>query len=88
MFDFIQYPVTYSSKNIDLMKKNQYFFDVNKNITKPQLKKLFEDYFKIKIVSINTHRLPRKKKHSGFSKSLKRVIITSKSEINLINIIN
>lgn len=78
MLNLPQYPVIYNSKNF---QKNQYFFDVNTHITKPQLKKIFEDFFEIKIISINTHRLPRKKKKSGFSISKKRVIITTASKI-------
>uniref|UniRef100_UPI0030015650 ribosomal protein L23 n=1 Tax=Prototheca fontanea TaxID=2836215 RepID=UPI0030015650 len=85
ILDLLRYPLIYNSKAISLMKKHQYSFDVDKKLTKPQIKILIENYFNIKVLSINTHKPPKKKKRSGIVTRLKRVIIKVNSEIHLYN---
>lgn len=87
MIDLLQYPLFNTKKINSLVKKNQFLFDVDKKLTKPQIKKLVEDFFKIKVLSVNTHRLPKKNKstHSSLRFSKKRVIIRVNSTINLFN---
>jgi large subunit ribosomal protein L23 len=67
-------------------KYNQYTFDVDVKLTKPQIKKLTQDLFKVEVLSVNTHLRPRKKKRLGMSQgykpALKRVIIKLKKTEN------
>ena len=82
MIDLIKYPVI-TEKSFRLIEKNKYTFDVDKRLTKTQIKKIFEKLFKITIISINTHLPPIKKKRlglkQGYKVRYKRVIITIES---------
>nr|YP_009106223.1 ribosomal protein L23 [Binuclearia lauterbornii]AIT95038.1 ribosomal protein L23 [Binuclearia lauterbornii] len=73
MIDLVKYLIL-TEKSVRLIENNQYTFDVDLRITKPQIKKLIEDFFKVQVVSVNTHRLPRTSKAQ-----YKRVIVTLKS---------
>jgi large subunit ribosomal protein L23 len=66
--------VVLTEKSVRLIENNQYTFDVDIKLTKPQIRKLIEDFFKVKVSAINTHRLPRTSKSKN-----KRVIVTVKS---------
>lgn len=80
--NLIKSPVMTEKSSQVLLKKQQYTFDVDVRLTKPQLKMLFSKLFNVYICSVNTHRLPPKK--TRFSKTLKpkykRAIITLKGE--------
>ena len=80
--DLIKYPVITEKTYVSLYANRQYTFDVDKRLTKPQLKKLFENLFDITIIGINTKIPPRKKLRVGAAQgtrpSYKRVIITLK----------
>jgi len=81
MIDLIKYPVINFKSYRALMLNNQYMFNVDLRLTKPQIKKLIEQYFGVNVISVNTHRPPRKKRlyiqtSPGFKKRYKRVIIT------------
>jgi large subunit ribosomal protein L23 len=82
MIDLIKYPVL-TEKSVRLIENNQYTFDVDLRLYKPQIKKLIEDLFHVKVIAVNTHRPPRRKKRLGLSQGIKarykRVIITLKS---------
>ena len=82
MIDLIKYPVI-TEKSCRLIEKNKYTFDVDKKLTKSQIKKILENLFKINIISVNTHLPPIKKKRlglkQGYKVRYKRVIITIKS---------
>ena len=82
---------------IDLIKsyaateKSSFLFDNNKlsllvdlRLSKPQIKILIEELLKVVVVSVNTHRPPRKRKRlglsQGFKTSYKRVIVTIKEK--------
>lgn len=82
MIDLIKYPVI-TEKSCLLIEENKYTFDVDKNLTKPQIKKILENLFKINIISVNTHLPPIKKKRlglkQGYKARYKRVIITVQS---------
>lgn len=82
MIDLIKYPII-TEKSCRLIEKNKYTFDVDKKLTKPQIKKILENLFKINIISVNTHLPPIKKKRlglkQGYKARYKRVIITIKS---------
>ena len=81
MIDLIKYPII-TEKSCRLIEKNKYTFDVDKKLTKPQIKKILENLFKINIISVNTHLPPIKKKRlglkQGYKARYKRVIITIK----------
>lgn len=80
-----------TEKVMKLVVNNQYTFDVDLRLTKTQIKKLIEELFNVKILSINTHILPRKKKRIGILQGTqiqyKRAIITIKAgeSINFFN---
>lgn len=80
--NLIKSPVMTEKSSQVLLKKQQYTFDVDVRLTKPQLKMLFSKLFNVYVCSVNTHRLPPKK--TRFSKALKpkykRAIITLKGE--------
>ena len=82
MIDLIKYPVI-TEKSCRLIEKNKYTFDVDKKLTKVQIKKILENLFQINIISVNTHLPPIKKKRlglkQGYKARYKRVIITIKS---------
>ena len=88
MIDLVKYPV-FTEKSVRVIENNQYTFDVDLRLSKPQIKKLIEELFSVIVISVNTHRPPRKKKRlgvsQGFKRSYKRVIVTIKSgqSINL-----
>lgn len=68
-----------TEKAFKLFEKKQYTFDIDPNLSKPQIKKLIEDLFNVRVIGINTHNPPRKRRRFGMSdqkKRSKRVIIT------------
>ena len=81
-FDFIKYPVITEKTYLAMFKNRQYTFDVALNLTKPQIKMLFEKLFNVNIIAINTHRPPRQPVRVGTKKGYrpryKRVILTLK----------
>lgn len=81
MFDLIDTPVL-SPKATAILKLNKYTFFVNRRLTKPDIKFLFQEIFDVKIVSVNTSIPPKKKKLRSRSESFlsfkKRVIVTLK----------
>ena len=82
MIDLVKYPVL-TEKSVRLSENNQYTFDVEPKLNKTQIKKLIESLFPVKVIAVNTHRPPRKKKRLGISQGYrsryKRAIITIKS---------
>nr|YP_009668269.1 ribosomal protein L23 [Bazzania praerupta]QCW59044.1 ribosomal protein L23 [Bazzania praerupta] len=80
--DKIIYPVL-TEKTIRLLEKNQYSFNVNVQSDKKEIKKWIELFFSVEITSMNSHRLPNKKKKigatTGYHICHKRMIITLKS---------
>lgn len=96
MIDLVKYPVITEKTYLSLYKNRQYTFDIDKRLTKTQIKKLFASLFKVDVVAVNTHIPPRKKirvgMSQGFRPSYKRAIITLKEgdsiNYNLANIEN
>nr|YP_010732103.1 ribosomal protein L23 [Massjukichlorella minus]WDY13017.1 ribosomal protein L23 [Massjukichlorella minus] len=82
MIELVKHPIL-TEKSVRLIEANQYTFDVDLKLTKPQIKKLIKDIFQVDVLSVNTHRPPRKQKrlgmNQGYKASNKRVIITIKS---------
>ena len=82
MIDLVKYPVLTEKTAIILSQNRQYTFDVDKRLTKTQIKKLFENLFEVNVLAVNTHIPPRKTVRVGVTRgyrpSYKRVIITLK----------
>nr|QWW93398.1 ribosomal protein L23 [Notoscyphus lutescens] len=80
--DKVRYPVL-TEKTIRLLEKNQYSFDVDLRSNKTEMKKWIEVFFNVRVIGVNSHRLPRKKKRigaiTGHTISRKRMIVTLKS---------
>ncbi|MFE1744463.1 50S ribosomal protein L23 [Coleofasciculus sp. H7-2] len=77
--DLVYRPIV-TEKATLLMEQNKYVFEVVPKATKPEIKAAIEELFKVKVVSVNTLRLPRKKrrvgKFAGFKPQYKRAIVT------------
>ena len=62
MSNVLKYPLT-TEKNVKLMQsENKLVFIVEKNAKKPEIKKAAEEFFKIKVIKVNTSILPTGKK--------------------------
>ena len=76
--DLIRRPIL-TEKATRLMEENKYSFNVVLQATKPEIKAAIEDLFQVKVVQVNTLRLPRKKrrvgKFVGFKSQYKRAIV-------------
>jgi large subunit ribosomal protein L23 len=96
MIDLVKYPVITEKTYLSLYKNRQYTFDIDKRLTKTQIKKLFASLFKVNVIAVNTHIPPRKKisvgMAQGFRPTYKRAIITLKEgdsiNYNLANVNN
>jgi large subunit ribosomal protein L23 len=96
MIDLVKYPVITEKTYLSLYKNRQYTFDIDKRLTKVQIKKLFSTLFNVTVLAVNTHIPPRKKIRvgmaQGFRPTFKRAIITLKEgdsiNYNLSNINN
>jgi large subunit ribosomal protein L23 len=82
MIDLVKYPVLTEKTAVILSNNRQYTFDVDKSLTKTQIKKLFESLFQVNVISVNTHIPPRRTVRVGIARgyrpSYKRAIITLK----------
>ena len=82
LIDLIKYPVITEKTYLALYKNRQYTFDIDKRLTKSEIKKLFSSVFNVKVLEVNTHIPPRKTIRVGMSKGFKptykRAIITLK----------
>lgn len=54
-----------------VVENNQYILNVDQKLKKPEIKKLCQEIFNTKIVSVNTYNLPPKKRHT----KMKRVFV-------------
>jgi large subunit ribosomal protein L23 len=84
MLDLVKYPVIRTEKATRLIENNQFSFDVDVRLTKPQIRKLVEEFFNIKVLAVNTHRPPKKIKRLGSRPNYKRVIVTVDSDVTLL----
>jgi len=62
--DIIKYPII-TDKATRLLENNQYSFIVDRNSDKITIKSTIEYLFDVKVIKVNTCRLPRKKKRVG-----------------------
>jgi large subunit ribosomal protein L23 len=84
----IKYPII-TDKATGLLENNQYSFVVDRYSDKPMIKTAIEYLFNVKVIKINTCRLPRKKKrvgkYIGWKPQYKKAIVTL-SEGDVINL--
>ena len=84
----IKYPII-TDKATRLLENNQYSFIVDRYSDKITIKTAIEYLFDVKIIKINTSRLPRKKKrvgkYIGWKPQYKKAIVTL-SEGGVINL--
>lgn len=77
-YDIIKRPII-TERSTDLMKQKQYVFEVDIRATKPEIKKAVEQIFKVKVVKVNTMRVPGKPKrygrYSGYTSEWKKAIV-------------
>lgn len=75
----IKYPLI-TDKATRLLENNQYSFIVNSYSDKTTIKASIEDLFEVKVIKINTCRLPKKKKrigkYLGWKPNYKKAIVT------------
>jgi large subunit ribosomal protein L23 len=75
----IKYPII-TDKTTRLLENNQYSFVVDRYSDKLTIKAAIEDLFNVKVIKINTCRLPRKKKrvgkYIGWKPQYKKAVIT------------
>ena len=80
MFRIIKCPI-FTEKTVHLLEKNkQYVFDVDSNLTRLQVRFLIEKRFLVRILAVNVHCVPLKKRRgsilNGFLLIFKRIIVT------------
>ena len=79
--DLILKPIV-TEKATRQMEENKYVFDVLPKATKPQIKAAIESLFDVSVTSVNTLKLPRKKRrvgrYIGYKAQYKRAIVTLK----------
>jgi large subunit ribosomal protein L23 len=86
----IKYPII-TEKTTKLLEKNQYSFIVDRYSDKITIKAVIEYLFNVKVIKVNTSRLPPKQKrvgkYIGWKPEYKKVIVTL-SEGDVINLFN
>ena len=84
----IKYPII-TDKATRLLENNQYSFIVDRYSDKLTIKAAIESLFDVKVIKVNTCRLPRKQKrvgkYVGWKPQYKKAIVTL-SEGNVINL--
>lgn len=84
----VKYPII-TDKAIRLLETNQYSFVVDRYSDKTTIKAAIESLFNVKVVKINTSRLPRKQKrvgkYIGWKPQYKKAIV-SLAEGDIINL--
>ena len=86
--NIIKYPLI-TDKATRLLENNQYSFIVDRNSDKITIKSTIEYLFDVKVIKVNTCRLPRKKKrvgkYIGWKPQYKKAIV-SLAEGDVINL--
>lgn len=77
--DIIRRPIITESTS-DMMNEHKYVFEVDIRANKTAIKKAIEDIFDVKVIKVNTLRMPRKPKtqgrYSGYTNEWKKAIVT------------
>lgn len=83
LIDLIRKPIITEKATI-LLEENKYVFDVEKQATKPDIKKAIETLFDVKVTKVNVQNLPQKKRrmgrYMGTKPQYKRAIVTLSEE--------
>ena len=86
--DIIKYPII-TDKATRLLENNQYSFIVDRSSNKLAIKSTIEYLFNVKVIKVNTCRLPRKQKrvgkYIGWKPQYKKAIV-SLAEGDVINL--
>ena len=86
--NIIKYPLI-TDKATRLLENNQYSFIVDRNSDKITIKNTIESLFDVKVIKVNSCRLPRKKKrvgkYIGWKPQYKKAIV-SLAEGDVINL--
>nr|QBC71822.1 ribosomal protein L23 [Drosera indica]QBC71823.1 ribosomal protein L23 [Drosera indica] len=83
-FVFNIYPLKHKRKST-FKKIYQFTYNVEPGLTKPEIKNWVELFMGIKVIAINSHRLPKKGRRMGHTMHSKRIIISfDRNTINLI----
>lgn len=69
-----------TEKNTNLMQFNKYSFEVDRNATKPQIKRAIEEIFNVRVTAVHTMnvrgKLRRRGRFSGYTSDWKKAIVT------------
>ncbi len=81
--DIIKRPVI-TEQTSELMNSKVYVFEVDIRASKTEVKSAIEQIFKVKVVKVNTMRVPAKPKrygrHSGYTSEWKKAIVKLSDE--------
>ncbi|MFC4601527.1 50S ribosomal protein L23 [Cohnella hongkongensis] len=76
--DLIKRPVI-TERTSEFIEQRKYVFEVELKANKTEIKQAIEQIFKVKVVSVNTLRMPAKPKrygrHSGYTSEWKKAIV-------------
>lgn len=85
--DGIKY-TRFTNKTFRLFEKNQYSFNVESGLTKTEIKHWVELFFGVKVIAMNSHRLPGKGKRTGrimeHTMHYRRIIITLQRDYSIL----
>jgi ribosomal protein L23 len=81
--DLIKYPIKVDKYQVKQLKNgNQvYTFKLDVRLTKPQIKKIFETLFNIKVLSVNTIITQKKRYGQNYKPRFKKAILTVPSTV-------
>lgn len=69
-----------TEKNTNLMQFNKYSFEVDRNATKPQIKRAIEEIFNVRVTAVHTMnvrgKLRRRGRQYGYTADWKKAIVT------------
>jgi large subunit ribosomal protein L23 len=77
--DIIKRPVI-TERTSDLMANKKYVFEVDLRANKTEIRQAIEQIFKVKVINVNTMRVPAKPKrygrYSGYTSEWKKAIVS------------
>ncbi|MDO8059164.1 50S ribosomal protein L23 ['Crotalaria aegyptiaca' phytoplasma] len=78
-YKYIKDPIITEATNKQMELYNKYFFKVEKNINKIEIRKAIEYIFKVNVMSVNIinvlPKFKRKGKYSGYTSAYKKAIV-------------
>jgi large subunit ribosomal protein L23 len=83
--DIIKRPII-TERTSDMMANKKYVFEVDIRANKTEIKQAVEQIFKVKVVGVNTLRMPAKPKrygrYSGYTSEWKKAIVSLSADSN------